>query len=897
MINISFDNPLLLLVIIPLLLLVAVPHVIAIRHENRTRATTVSLILHILIVLVASLALAGMRMTTVITETEVYVVADVSYSSSRTLDEVDGYVSEIEENLPKNSRLGVVGFGKDYKIITELGGEFTTVKGSGIDDSATDLSSALNYTATLFGEGTIKRIVIISDGKETDTDGRGRLITAIESLYSAGIYVDAIYVDNNLTEDATEVQISDVSFTPATYKNHEATADVLVRSSYATEAIASIYKNGELLDNQAVELVRGFNIVNFGLPTDTSGDYDYEVRISAEGDLSAHNNAYSFTQSVEGEVRVLLITDERADLERAKALYGEEAVLDAYVGRIRSGKMSYTFVPSEGKEVSNVLIPSSVEELIEYDEIMLSSLDVREINNYTAFIGAIDTAVSKFGKSLVTVGDLKIQNKTEDVLKQLENMLPVRFGNNDQDPKLYAIVIDSSLSMDQASRLIIAKQAACQLLDILSDNDYVTIVNFWGEINVLQAPTRAKNREDIKKLVNGIRPYQGTVIGTALDKAGELIEVLPYDEKQVMLISDGMSYTYESDKPVDVVTDLFERLNVKTSVVNPYNSEKEGTDTLKAIAEAGGGEYYFLDSEEALEELMFSEIADDVTESVILGKTAVNIDKRQDGVLAGVAAIPDIYGYAYAKAKASAQTPLSVDYEKNADTTIKAPLYSYWNYGEGRVSSFMSTLSGEWTADFVGSAGDVFLCNVLTENIPDERIDCPYTVTTEFDGTYSYIEIIPTTLNPKAKMTLKVTSPTGEESLYELIFDSEKYSHRYRADGIGKYVIEITYSYTDKTYVSELVQSVSYSPEYDSFAAFDPSELHAAMRNRGTVNEGSVPSLENDEREVATYEMYFTVPLMILAAVLYILDIIIRKLKWSDIVSFFGKKRAKGGAK
>ncbi|MBQ8583625.1 MAG: VWA domain-containing protein [Clostridia bacterium] len=897
MINISFDNPLLLLVIIPLLLLVTVPHLVAIRHENRTRATTVSLVLHILIVLLASLALAGMRMTTVITKTEVYVVADVSYSSNRTLDEVDGYISEIEENLPNNSSLGVVAFGKDFKIITELGGELSTVKDSGIDDSATDLSSALDYTATLFSEDTIKRIIIISDGKETDTDGRGRLITSIEALYSEGIYVDAIYVDNNLSADVSEVQISDVGFTPATYKNHEASADVLVRASYETEAIASIYRNGELLDNQAVELVNGFNIVNFSLPTDTSGEYDYEVKIAAEGDLSSHNNSYSFTQSVEGEVRVLLITDDRDDLERAKALYGEEAVLDAYVGRRRAGKMSYTFVPSEGKEQSGVLIPSSVEELIEYDEIMLSSLDVREINNYTAFIGAIDTAVSKFGKSLVTVGDLKIQNKTEDVLKQLENMLPVRFGNSDQDPKLYAIVIDSSLSMDQASRLIIAKQAACRLLDILSDNDYVTVVNFWGEINVLQAPTRVKNREDVKRLINGIRPYQGTVIGTALDKAGELIEALPYEEKQIMLISDGMSYTYESDKPTDVATDLFERLNVKTSVINPYNSEKEGTETLRDIASAGGGEYYFLDSEEALEELMFSEIADDVTESVILGKTAINIDKRQDPVLSGVAALPDIYGYAYAKAKASATTPLSVDYEKNADTVIKAPLYSYWNYGEGRVSSFMSSLSGEWTADFVGSAGDIFLGNVLTENIPDERIAYPYTVTTEFDGTYSYVEIIPTTLNPKATMILKVTSPTGAVSEYTLTFDSEKYSHRYRADGIGKYVIEITYSYGERSYTSELVHNVSYSPEYDSFASFDPSELHAAIRNRGTVNEGRLPSLENDEREVATYEMYFTVPLMILSAVLYIVDIIIRKLKWSDIVSFFGKKRAKGGAK
>ena len=87
--NISFDNPYLLLVFIPLLLCILIPIIIAIRKENRHRSVFISTALHILIGVCATLALASMIYTTVMTETQVVVVADVSYSANRNLDTVD----------------------------------------------------------------------------------------------------------------------------------------------------------------------------------------------------------------------------------------------------------------------------------------------------------------------------------------------------------------------------------------------------------------------------------------------------------------------------------------------------------------------------------------------------------------------------------------------------------------------------------------------------------------------------------------------------------------------------------------------------------------------------------------------------------------------------------------
>ena len=873
--NISFDNPYLLLVFIPLLLCIIIPIIIAIRKENRHRSVFISTALHILICLCATLTLAGMIYTTVMTETQVVVVADVSYSANRNLVVVDDYITEIQGKLPKNSKMAVVVFGKDAKLLSDFGEEIIpSVKGSGVDDSATDISGALTFATELFGEGVIKRMILISDGKETHADAAGKLISTVETVYANDIYIDAVYLDNNLGEEQKEIQISDVSYPASTYMNHEAQAEVLIQSSYDTGAIAVLYVEGERVSNQAIKLQRGFNVISIDLPTGSTGRYDYRVAVTADGDWCTSNNTYDFTQSIVAGLNVLLVTGAESDVQRAQALYGDTAEIDVYL--------------------KNPNVPCTVEELCKYDEIIISNVDIRELNNYTAFIDSVEKVVSRFGKSLVTMGDLKIQNKSDDILKALEDMLPVKYGNGDQDPKLYAIVIDTSRSMQNFSRLKIAKEAAVQLLHMLDDKDYVMVVNFWGEINVLQNPVKAVNREDVAAKIRAIEPYQGTVIGTALDKAGELMIDMAYDDKQIMLISDGMSYTLESDTPADVVERLKDH-GITTSVIHPAARE-EGIATLKGIAEAGGGSYFEIIREEDLLEIMFSQIADDLTQSVIEGRTPVHIKREHDTVLQGLGSVPDVLGYAYAKTKASATTVLTVDFVKSSGNVVEAPLYAYWTYGNGRVSTFTSTFTGEWAAEWQGESGDRFFENVYVDSTPAERVDYPYTVSVDYDGTYSRVEIIPVVLNPYATVNVTVTLPDGTTVNEELIFDSTRYFYSFETPIRGRYLVNITYAYGDKSFESETAFHLGYSPEYDAFAVFDPAALHAAIRNRGTVSEGVIPSMENDDKEVATYILRFNAPLVIAAAVMYILDVIIRKLRWSDIKSFFGIKK-KGGSK
>ncbi len=879
--NVSFDNPYLLLLLIPVAIAITIPSIIAMIKGVKTKSVAISFAIHLVIATVAILALAGMKSETVITKTEIYVVADVSYSSNKNLDKIDEYVMQVKEKAPKNSEIGVICFGKNQEILVNMGDEIKSVSLSTVDNSATDISGALNFAADRFSADTIKRVVLITDGRETAQNAEGKIISAIENLYAKNIYIDAVYVDSNLGENDKEIQISDVSLTPNAYINHEATVSVALRSTHGTKAILNLYKDGELYKSQSVKLSKGYNIVELDLDTKESGEFDYMVELSNEEieDLSPYNNQYTFSQKVSADLKVLLVTSKKEDVEKAKELYSKEAEIVA-CGSV-NGKM----------------LPCDVEEICEYDEIIISDIDLSTQENYDAFINSVEKAVSLFGKTLITLGDLKLQNTTNEALKRLENLLPVNFGNDSEGSKLFTIAIDISRSMNQASKIFMAKQAAVQLMGLLSDDDYVCIVAFAGDAQVVQAPTKAVNREKIKaEVIDKLEPTQGTCIGAALDETFKTINALPYKEKQVMLISDGLSSTLEADNPNDVAKEM-KQANIFTSVIN-INCD-EGANTLMGIASFGGGKYYSAKSEQELNEVMFGKIADRITVSVVEKSSPVKIKVMNDEILKNITSLPNVNGYVFASLKSSATTVLVTEYEKSDGERSTPPIYAYWNHGNGRVCTFTSSLTGKWAKNWEDNEGETLLSRLINVNTPDEKVDFPYNFNVEYDGINSTVELIPATVNPYATVEIEIKLPSGEiikaSSNKEIVFNSEKYEYTFASLDLGKYEIAVKYSYDKKEFLSSTSFNISYSPEYDSFVTFSPSTLYSTVRNRGTVSVDGVPALENDVNRVKTYVASYAIPLLIIAVCLFVVDIIVRKLKWNDVRGLFKKTSDKGG--
>ncbi|MBO5328197.1 MAG: VWA domain-containing protein [Clostridia bacterium] len=893
MINISFDNAFLLLAAIPLLALVLVPYFITINKDNRDGHVVASLALHLAIVMFATFALAGTTLTAVITETNVYVLADVSYSSNHNLDKVDEYVNEVKESLPRNSKMGVICFGKDYQICTQLGEKFTTVKQTQVDDSATDISNALNYAASLFKEGVIKRIVIITDGKQTSAEGANGVIKTIETLYEQNVYVDAMYLDNNIPQNVEELQISDVEFTKSTYLNHQSVANVLVQAnvpayfsnpSATANAIVSLSLNGTVIKEEAVKLTQGYNVVPFNLPTQTEGTFDYDVSIrpaQSNGDRTSKNNSFNFTQKVAGAAKVLLISGSSSDRAVAERLYGAQNVT------------SY---------IKNPAVPYTVEELCKYDEIILSNLDIRELDNVTSFIQSLDLAVSRFGKSLLTFGNLELQNKENDDLTVLENMLPLKYGNSDQDERRVCLVIDISRSMETLYHMQMAKQAAIQIINMLNEQDHVSLVVFAGENYILQRDGELKtSRNDLVQTINSLEVEQGTYLGAGLKAAYGIIENATQENKQIMLISDGLKFRNEPDDPIELAKKyLDEKEIITTSVAIVKSTEPdrlsadEGAINMTQIAQAGGGKTYYAADEAELLEVMLSDVADDVTETVVEGETPLNISYRYDPVLDGVDLqnLPSVQGYVFASEKQSATTVLSATYIRPSGRASRSPVYSYWNYGDGKVSSFTSAYSGNWVSGWDQGAGAAFFNNVATGALPLEKVDHPYTLNVEYDGVKSTVEIIPAQINPDATASVKVTLPDQESTQTgDMVFNGSSYTYQFLTPQTGKYTLDVTYSYTTKSFETSTFFNVAYSPEYDGFTTYDSSDVHKFIRHRGTVSTDGTITLENDERDVATYKLSLVIPFLIIAVVAFVADIVVRKLKWNDIKSLFVKTK------
>ena len=927
--SLSVDKPIMLLIVaLPLAVLFTLPFALVTRKENVNGHSIASYIMHIALALLIGFAAAGTSWVTTLTETNVYVVADVSYSANKNLNEIDNIIHN-KINLPANSKLGIVCFGKDYELLYEPGDQrrAPSVTKSKVDDSETNIAEALSYTGSLFKEGVRKKIVLITDGKQTDDSDTYAVRRAIDALAALKIEVNAIYLNDNYDPATPEVQISGVEFTKSAFRNHEEWANVSVQASYATRAVLTLSSGTTTLQERLVDLIEGTNVVSFNLDTSKAGTFDYVVNVSAQRDASDYNNTYHFTQSVSAEINVLIIA---GDWDTCKALvdqYAPTAAIDAYENdsskQIAVKNAYWNNYKSNDKIHGyncnpNVLanykdVPFTVEELCKYDEIILADIDITTLAGSAEFIRNLDTAISLFGKSLITVGNVYTQDlgmniyneEAKATLSSLNGMLPVRYGQSDDDPKLYTLVMDASRSMSDTmpGRFNMEKQIAVNVLSALNDVDEVCIVVFYGESGVLQMPISLDKRDALIDAIWDLEGIQGTVIGGGLNTAYGVIGKLEgYAEKHVLLISDFLDSSNAVYNPTDLAGNALRDYDVVTSCVNVNKSSSSSSNLANAIASAGGGKAYHYNINDNVDNINFDALVGREKDKMPAGNFTVLPSRPNDSVLAGLNAtqLPTVNQFLYGISRPSAVTALQVNYQKTGSDLVKPlPLYAYWNYGNGQVTSFTSSLNGTWLQNWQEEQQTLF-DNVLMTNTPSEKAAYPYVLNVQQQESFTRIQMIPGDLHFGTEASIKLTLPGGEVVEQALDFDTYYYYYEFKSAEPGKYTIEVNYKYNNVDYSAVTAINVSYSSEYDAFTVFDPAMLFKAVDNRGTVITEGKLTLTNDDNEIGVYSVDFTLGLLIGAVALYVVDICVRKLKWEDIVSFFGggkkkKQQSEGG--
>ncbi|MGN1373346.1 MAG: VWA domain-containing protein [Candidatus Coproplasma sp.] len=889
--SINLDNPWLLFIALPLIVLIIVPFAIAIRKDNLNGHNLASGIIHIVMAIIIAFAAAGTSVITTVTQTDVYVLADVSYSSSLNLDTVDRYINQLE--LPPNSRKGVVCFANGHKLVTRLGERFTTVKDSGVDPSSTNIVDALSYTGSLFRDDVIKRIVLITDGKATDGSGDDALKHQINSLAERNIHVDAIFVDNNMLGDTVEVQMSDAEFTPSVSLNRDEVVRLTIQANcpegQTVDASVSLYKDDEKMEIfQTLE--KGENTVTFTLDTSTTGAHDYTAKVECEGDFNANNNEISFTQTVSGNTSILLIANSLDDYDKVNEIYADRiadgsATVDARIGM------------TDFEEIT-------IEKLCQYDEIILSDYDVTTLESSELFLKNLDTAVSLYGKSLITFGDLQIQYKTDGELDALSNMLPVTYGKTGSAAKLYTLLIDTSRSMEMGSKLTKAKTAAKEIVKLLAPGDKLNIIEFNGDASpVLINHTIANDKTEALAKIDNLKIVQGTVMSAGLQLAHDRMTGGSYSEKRLILISDGIDMGGQ-----DVLSEIraMRADSINTMVLDvgrtaTDNNQAAAEQLLADIASVGNSSQpYDISDADNLEQVIKGELAQEDL-GAIGSLSFISVNRNRDEVLSGISASDinnyDVFvsGFVKSQAKANANTVLNVSYSYTTGsgddgyTDVYVPLYAYWQYGNGKVASFTSALSGSWVEYVPEELKARLYNNILDTCIPSEKTNYPFLFDVEKGAGSASVSITPSNLRDDGWAKYKITAPDGSVSEGDMSFGSLGYGYDFVTPSEGKYTVAVTYGYGDYSVEAVKYVNVAYSAEYDSFAIYDASALIRGVGANGKVSTDGTLKLENDDKEVGKYNLSLTLPLLIVCVALYAVDIAVRKLKWEDIKSLFGR--------
>ena len=167
---------------------------------------------HITILILLTSILAGFTVGTKSDYVDTIVVFDMSDSAMEYSSAYESYLEDIVSKTSNNSQVGVVLYGNGSIYAAELTSNMSALMSSYHesellpDASASNLSEALYYASSLFAEDGNQRILLISDGVETDGDA----LAAAKELADENIRIDALYLPTSWSNQ-DEVQLSQVT--------------------------------------------------------------------------------------------------------------------------------------------------------------------------------------------------------------------------------------------------------------------------------------------------------------------------------------------------------------------------------------------------------------------------------------------------------------------------------------------------------------------------------------------------------------------------------------------------------------------------------------------------------------------------------------------------------------
>jgi Ca-activated chloride channel homolog len=604
---------------------------------------------------------------------------DVSDSmGEKVSDQALSWVMQSVQKKPEKDEAGLVVFGREAAV--ELPPRqtfpFETIN-SRVAKDGSDLAKALALSAAMLPEGNQGRVVLISDGNETD----GAVASQLDELKSRGIAVDVLPIGFAYDK---EVWLERLDLPRVVKQGETYEANVLLNSLTAGKGTLRLQENGKVIFEKEVEYAAGKNRYSLPLYLREPGYYEYVATINtAKGeDGWTENNVAVGDLFLRGEGKVLVAIDPQGDARDWEPLV---AALKASE-RIVQVRMSHEF-------------PRDALSLLPYDLVIFPNVPADAFD--TMQLQSLRDAVYHQATGFVMLGGQHSYGPGGYHRSAVEEALPVTMDTTQKKvlPKGALAIILHTCEFAEGNTW--AKRIAKEAIRVLGSQDEVGLIDFeWGGnstegMNWVFPLTPAGQYEKLAMAINKAQPGDMPAFEPGMKMALVALKASDASSKHLIVISDG-----DPSPPTPETVNGFVAAKISVSMVaiNPHG----GMDVsiMQSIAQTTGGRYYYPQDPAQLPSIFIKE-AKTLKRSMLQNRVFTPLVEFPSPVLKGIEDVPQLKGYVLTTLKPRASMILRAPPQPGEEGDMPDPVLATWRFGLGTTAAWTSDLSRSWGINWV----------------------------------------------------------------------------------------------------------------------------------------------------------------------------------------------------
>ncbi|PQO27557.1 hypothetical protein C5Y96_18695 [Blastopirellula marina] len=619
------------------------------------------------------------------------------------IDYVRSTANTFRQQVP-DDRVGVISFGGDAAIeIPPWSGDlFLRSKiETSIDPQQTNLEAALKLAQAAFPADAAKRVVIVTDGKET----LGNAMSAARSLSQAGIGIDVVPITS---QTRTEINVEKIT-TPAKMREKTPFPVQVVLNNrpgvhWAPQSASKpvvgklrVVRRGngrdQVVIEQQIELEPGTRVFSFQDNLPDGGFYTYEAEFTPElkgvDGFTQNNRASSFTH-IESPGQVLLIVDSSRPDE-----------FDGFAEMLRRNDLKVTIQPSD--QLFTKLTDLQPYDLVILGNVARSSGNTSEITAFSdAQMQMLADNTRSLGAGLIMLGGPDSYGAGGWTNTPIEEAMPLDFQI--KDAKVVPVgalmlVMDKSGSMD-GEKIHWCKAAARESLRALGPHDYIGVTTFDSTTSRTVPLQTAKNRQFVTQMISRLSSGGGTNMFPAMEDGFRQLQANEAAVKHMIVLTDGQTPAADFGN----LTRQIEKSGITVSTVAV--GQDADVRLLNQIAAIGRGKFYQVTSPKAIPRIFMQETRR-VARPLVFEKPGGIIPQvvAHHEILKGIpSAVPPFSGYVMTTPKDSPLVDVLLTSPEPTGQTNA--LLAAWQYGIGRSVCWTSDVGQRWTTNWTGWEGN-----------------------------------------------------------------------------------------------------------------------------------------------------------------------------------------------